>query len=86
MTALKRTILYDNHVKSGATLIDFGGWEMPVNYNSGMVEEHIYTRKKAGIFDISHMGRFVISGKEATKFLQHVLTNNVLALDLLQAQ
>ncbi|HVI42438.1 MAG TPA: hypothetical protein VM577_17430, partial [Anaerovoracaceae bacterium] len=86
MEALKRTILYENHVKSGANLVDFGGWEMPVNYTSGMVEEHIYTRKKVGIFDVSHMGRFVISGREATKFLQYVLTNNVFALDIMQAQ
>lgn len=86
MGALKRTILYENHVKAGANLVDFGGWEMPVNYKLGMVEEHLYTRKKVGIFDVSHMGRFVISGKEAVKFLQYVLTNNVFALDILRAQ
>ncbi|WP_094604898.1 Aminomethyltransferase [Sporomusa silvacetica DSM 10669] len=86
MTALKRTVLYDNHVKSGAKMVDFGGWEMPINYKSGIIEEHIYTRKKTGIFDVSHMGRFVISGREAAKFLQYVLTNNVFALDLKQAQ
>jgi len=86
MNALKRTVLFDSHVKLGATLVDFGGWEMPVNYPSGMVEEHLYTRKKAGIFDVSHMGRFVISGREAVKFLQYVLTNNVLAVDIMQAQ
>ena len=86
MTALKKTVLYDNHVKSGAKMVDFGGWEMPINYKSGIIEEHIYTRKKAGIFDVSHMGRFVISGREAAKFLQYVLTNNVFALDLKQAQ
>lgn len=86
MEALKRTVLYENHVKAGANLVDFGGWEMPVNYHSGMVEEHLYTRKKVGIFDVSHMGRFVISGREATKFLQYVLSNNVFALDLMQAQ
>ncbi|MDR3589383.1 MAG: glycine cleavage system aminomethyltransferase GcvT [Negativicutes bacterium] len=86
MTALKRTVLYDNHLKSGAKMVDFGGWEMPINYKSGIIEEHIYTRKKVGIFDVSHMGRFVISGREAAKFLQYVLTNNVFALDLKQAQ
>lgn len=86
MTALKRTVLYDSHVKLGAKLVDFGGWEMPVNYKPGIVEEHIFTRKKAGIFDVSHMGRFVISGREAAGFLQYVLTNNVFALDLKQAQ
>lgn len=86
MIALKRTILYDNHVKSGAKMVDFGGWEMPINYKAGIIEEHIYTRKKTGIFDVSHMGRFVVSGREAAKFLQYVLTNNVFALDLKQAQ
>ncbi len=86
MTALKRTILYDNHVKSGAKMVDFGGWEMPINYKPGIIEEHIYTRKRAGIFDVSHMGRFVISGSEAAEFLQYVLSNNVFALDLKQAQ
>ncbi|WP_411681225.1 glycine cleavage system aminomethyltransferase GcvT [Clostridium thailandense] len=86
MNVLKRTILYDNHVKSGANLVDFGGWEMPMNYKSGIIDEHIYTRKKVGIFDTSHMGRFIISGSEAAKFLQYVLTNNVFALDIKQAQ
>ncbi len=59
---------------------------MPVNYPQGIVEEHLYTRKKAGIFDVSHMGRFRIAGKEAVAFLQYALTNNVLALDVKQAQ
>ncbi len=86
MGALKRTLFYDNHVKAGATLVDFGGWEMPIQYPSGIVDEHIHTRIKSGIFDVSHMGRFIVSGREATAFLQYVLTNNVLALDLLHAQ
>ena len=86
MGALKRTLFYDNHVQAGATLVDFGGWEMPIQYPSGIVDEHIHTRIKSGIFDVSHMGRFIVSGREATAFLQYVLTNNVLALDLLQAQ
>ena len=86
MKDLKRTALYDSHVGLGATLVDFGGWEMPIQYPTGIVSEHLHTRKKAGIFDVSHMGRFVISGKEAVKFLQHVLTNNVNAIDYKQAQ
>lgn len=86
MNILKRTVLYDNHVRLKASMVDFGGWDMPLNYTAGMIEEHIYTRKMAGIFDVSHMGRFIISGKEAEKFLQYVLTNNVLALDVKQAQ
>lgn len=86
MSNLKRTVLFDEHIKLKANMVDFGGWEMPVNYPAGIVEEHLYTRKKAGIFDVSHMGRFLITGKEAVKFLQYVLTSNVLALDVKQAQ
>ncbi|HWR62231.1 MAG TPA: glycine cleavage system aminomethyltransferase GcvT, partial [Clostridia bacterium] len=86
MSTLKRTVLFDEHLKLKANMVDFGGWEMPVNYPAGIVEEHLYTRKKAGIFDVSHMGRFAVTGKEAVKFLQYVLTSNVLALDLKQAQ
>ncbi|MGE5629890.1 MAG: glycine cleavage system aminomethyltransferase GcvT [Caulobacteraceae bacterium] len=86
MSTLKRTVLFDEHLKLKANMVDFGGWEMPVNYPDGIVEEHLYTRKRAGIFDVSHMGRFVITGREAVQFLQYVLTSNVLALDLKQAQ
>ncbi|ATW25457.1 glycine cleavage system aminomethyltransferase GcvT [Candidatus Formimonas warabiya] len=86
METFKRTVLFQEHVRLKATMVDFGGWEMPVHYPAGIVEEHLYTRKKAGVFDVSHMGRFVITGKEMVKFLQYVLTNNVLALDLKQAQ
>lgn len=86
MSTLKRTVLFDEHVKLKANMVDFGGWEMPVNYPAGIVEEHLYTRKKAGIFDVSHMGRFVISGREMVQFLQYVLTSNVLSLDFNQAQ
>ncbi|KPU45974.1 aminomethyltransferase [Oxobacter pfennigii] len=86
MNTLKRTVLYEEHLSLKASMVDFGGWDMPVNYPAGIVEEHLYTRKKAGLFDISHMGRFKIVGREAVPYLQHVLTNNVLALDLLQSQ
>jgi len=86
MKTLKRTVLFDNHVRLKASMVDFGGWEMPLNYPVGIVAEHIYTRKKAGIFDVSHMGRFAVTGREAAKFLQYVLTNNVFALDLKRAQ
>ena len=78
----KRTILYDRHKALGAKMVEFGGWDMPIQYPSGIVEEHLATRKKSGFFDVSHMGRFIISGANAVKFLQHVLTNNVEALDI----
>lgn len=86
MDTLKRTVLFDEHLRLKANMVDFGGWEMPVNYPTGIVEEHLYTRKRAGLFDVSHMGRFVITGVEAAPFLQYVLTNNVLALEVKQAQ
>jgi aminomethyltransferase len=76
-----RTILYERHKNLGAQMTEFGGWEMPIQYPTGVVEEHLSTRKRAGIFDVSHMGRFTIRGAKAVPFLQHVLTNNVEALD-----
>src|SRR5271157_5023657 len=78
----ERTILYDRHKTLGAQMVEFGGWEMPLQYHSGVVEEHLSTRNGAGIFDVSHMGRFIIRGANALPFLQHVLTNNAEALDL----
>ena len=86
MSELKRTRLYDAHLAAGATMVDFGGWEMPIQYPSGIVAEHLYTRKCCGIFDVSHMGRLLIEGPERVKFLQHVLTSNVEALTLNKAQ
>jgi len=83
---LRRTPLYDRHVAAGAKLVDFAGWEMPVQYPAGIIAEHLATRRGAGLFDVSHMGRFVIGGAGAAPFLQHVLTNNCEALDPLQAQ
>lgn len=86
MSELKRTQLYDAHVAAGATLVDFGGWEMPIQYPAGIVAEHLACRSNCGIFDVSHMGRLDIEGPENVKFLQHVLSSNVLALDLNQSQ
>ena len=65
----------------GAKMVEFGGWEMPVLYPTGIVQEHLATRKGAGLFDVSHMGRFIFRGTGAVKFLQYVLTNNAEALD-----
>ncbi len=86
MSELKRTQLYDVHVAAGATMVDFGGWEMPIQYPTGIVAEHLWCRSQCGIFDVSHMGRLDIEGPENVKFLQHVLSSNVLALDINQAQ
>ena len=86
MSELKRTQLYDTHVAAGAELVDFGGWEMPIQYPSGIIAEHLYTRQVCSLFDVSHMGRLRITGPERKAFLQHVLSSNVSALDLNMAQ
>ena len=62
------------------------GWDMPVQYESGILQEHLATRKFGGLFDVSHMGRFHIKGKGRISFLQHVLSNNAQALEPWQAQ
>ena len=80
MSELKRTPLYDAHVAAGATMVDFGGWEMPIQYPAGIVTEHLYDRKHCGIFDVSHMGRLIVEGPDRVAFLQKVLTSNVAAL------
>jgi aminomethyltransferase len=82
MSELKRTVLYERHVALGAKIVEFGGWEMPLFYPAGIVEEHLVTRKEAGLFDVSHMGRFTVRGQGALRFLNHVLTNNAGALDM----
>ena len=86
MSELKRTPLYDAHVAAGATMVDFGGWEMPIQYPAGIVTEHLYDRKHCGIFDVSHMGRLIVEGSERVAFLQKVLTSNVAALKKGRAQ
>jgi len=81
----KRTALFSAHEKLGAKLIDFGGWEMPVQYTS-IVEEHLAVRNAAGIFDISHMGEVTVSGTGAADFLNHTLTNDIRKLASGQGQ
>jgi aminomethyltransferase len=76
MNILKRTALFSAHQKLGAKLIDFGGWEMPVQYTS-ITDEHLAVRNAAGIFDISHMGEVTVSGAGAAEFLNQVLTNDI---------
>jgi len=73
---LKRTALYSAHQKLGGKLIEFGGWEMPVQYTS-ITDEHLAVRNAAGIFDISHMGEVTVSGAGAESFLNSVLTNDI---------
>ncbi len=86
MIPLRQTLFHSRHVALGAKLVEFAGWEMPLQYPSGIITEHLATRRHAGLFDVSHMGRFVVRGPEALPFLQHVLSNNAAALDVGMAQ
>jgi aminomethyltransferase len=70
-----RTPLYDWHVAHGARMVDFAGWDMPIQYST-IIEEHTAVRSAAGLFDISHMGRLSIGGPDALDLIQHVWTNN----------
>ncbi|MGI9113561.1 MAG: glycine cleavage system aminomethyltransferase GcvT [Chthoniobacterales bacterium] len=83
--SLKTTALKDEHVKLGARMVPFGGWLMPVQYSS-IGEEHQAVRKALGVFDISHMGQFIVSGDSARDWLNTMLTNNLEKLALRQGQ
>lgn len=76
MNNLKRTALYENHIESGGKIIDFAGWELPIQYES-LEAEHNAVRNAAGIFDVSHMGEVEIKGSYALKFVQNLVTNDV---------
>ena len=82
---LKRTPLYDTHLALGARMVEFGGWEMPVQY-SGILEEHYAVRQAAGLFDIDHMGQFDVRGADALAFLQHLLSSDLSTLALNEAK
>lgn len=75
----KRTVLYDSHVAAGARMVDFGGWDMPVNYGS-QIDEHHAVRSDAGMFDVSHMTVLDLEGARAREFLQKLLANDVAKL------
>ncbi|HJP59289.1 MAG TPA: glycine cleavage system aminomethyltransferase GcvT, partial [Gemmatimonadaceae bacterium] len=77
---LKRTPLYDTHVALGAKMVPFAGFEMPVQYPTGITAEHKAVREKAGLFDVSHMGEFIVRGPQAVDFVNFVTTNDVAAL------
>jgi len=84
-TPLQRTPLYEAHVKAGARMVPFGGWEMPVQY-AGIIEEHRAVRNAVGLFDVSHMGEFELTGPHALDTLQRLTTNDVAALAVGQVQ
>jgi aminomethyltransferase len=84
--SLLHTPLRDWHAAHGARMVGFGGWSMPLHYAAGAVREHVATRTQAGLFDVSHMGRFRIAGHGAQAFLARVLTADVAALAPQRAQ
>jgi aminomethyltransferase len=83
--ALKKTPLNALHREAGGKMVAFSGWEMPVEY-SGLIAEHLAVRRAAGLFDVSHMGEFVVEGPGALAFLQRTTSNNVARLATGQAQ
>ncbi len=85
MGQLKRTPLFDSYARSGGKTIDFGGWELPVQFSS-IKEEHEAVRTKAGLFDVSHMGEIFVEGPNSLAFLQKLVTNDVAKLSIGQAQ
>jgi aminomethyltransferase len=86
MSQLKKTALNDAHRKLGGRMIDFGGWDMPVQYPAGTIEEHMAVRTAVGLFDVSHMGEIEIRGPEALELVQRLTTNDAGKLDDGQAQ
>ena len=83
---LKQTPLNSWHRRSGGRMVDFGGWDMPVQYPAGTVEEHLRTRTKAGLFDVSHMGEIDVRGTGAIPFVNYITSNDVSKLGDGQAQ
>jgi aminomethyltransferase len=82
---MKKTKLYETHTKLKAKMIEFFGWEMPLEY-SGIIEEHMAVRTKAGLFDVSHMGEILIKGAQSLDFIQYLTPNNAARLAPVKAQ
>jgi aminomethyltransferase len=75
--SLKRTAFYDKHVSLGAKIVPFAGYEMPIQYPNGIIHEHKKVRNTVGVFDVSHMGEFIVKGPDALAFLNKTTTNDV---------
>jgi aminomethyltransferase len=82
---MKRTRLYSAHKTAGAKFVEFFGWEMPIEY-TGILQEHMAVRERAGLFDVSHMGEIIISGNQALDFIQYLTPNDAARLDANKAQ
>ena len=85
-TDLKKTPLYDIHVALGAKIVGFGGYLMPVSYPPGISAEHAAVRTSVGVFDVSHMGEFEITGPDRNAYVQRITCNDVSALKPGQVQ
>lgn len=81
---MDKTVLHDEHIKLGARMVSFAGWQMPVQYNS-IIEEHKCVRKNAGIFDVSHMGQVFVSGNDTINFLQKIVPQDISTFKLNRA-
>ncbi len=86
MTEIKKTSLFDRHIAAGAKMVPFCGYNMPINYADGIKAEQKAVRESVGIFDVSHMGEFIIQGPEALAFLQKMTVNDVAKLEVNDAQ
>lgn len=84
--ALKHTPFHALHVAAGAKMVSFAGFEMPIQYPTGITNEHHAVRKACGMFDVSHMGEFIVRGPQAVEFVNHVTSNDVAALQVGQVQ
>jgi aminomethyltransferase len=83
---IQRTPLHQRHVDAGARMVYFAGWEMPLHYPGGIIHEHLSTREGAGLFDVSHMGRAVLTASSSRQLLQHLLSNDLESLPVGRAQ
>ena len=82
---MKRTALFEEHRKLGGRLVDFGGWELPVQY-TGVIDEHLACRSAAGLFDVSHMGEITAEGPGSMEFLDRIVSNDVSKIEIGMAQ
>ena len=82
---MKKTILFNEHINLSAKMVDFGGFNMPIQYQ-GISIEHINVRNNVGIFDVSHMGEFFVKGEESLEFLDYVCSNNIKKIEVNKAQ
>jgi len=84
---MKRTPMYEQHVAAGGRMVDFGGWDLPVQYeSSGIKAEHLNVRSKAGLFDVSHMGEITVEGPDAEKWISKLVTNDITVMKDFQVQ